>query len=141
MYIIIYIERGITRFHTKARTASWLASVIYFNFYLQLFINPSICSNLAEECRLRYDIIAGLPVQWVLVKTNVFQKVLWNWYHQNARVFCWQHIMLDGRVFQKTVEIPMGTNCAPLLVDLFLYSYEPDGLLNHPQTPKTSQNL
>ena len=29
-------------------------------------------------------------------------------------------------VFQLTVGIPMGTNCAPLLVDLFLYFYEAD---------------
>ena len=29
-------------------------------------------------------------------------------------------------VFQLTVGIPMGTNCAPLLVDLFLYLYEAD---------------
>jgi hypothetical protein len=28
--------------------------------------------------------------------------------------------------FQQTVGIPMGTNCAPLLADLFLYSYEAD---------------
>ena len=32
--------------------------------------------------------------------------------------------IFGGRVFQQTVGIPMGTNCAPLLVDLFLYSYE-----------------
>ena len=31
--------------------------------------------------------------------------------------------MFDGRVFQQTVGIPMATNCVPLLVDLFLYSY------------------
>jgi hypothetical protein len=30
------------------------------------------------------------------------------------------------RVFPKTVGIPIGTNCAPLLADLFLYSYEAD---------------
>ena len=29
-------------------------------------------------------------------------------------------------VFFKTFGIPMGTNCAPLLDDLFLYSYEAD---------------
>jgi hypothetical protein len=29
-------------------------------------------------------------------------------------------------VFSKTFGIPMGTNCAPLLDDLFLYSYEAD---------------
>ena len=34
--------------------------------------------------------------------------------------------MFSGRVFQQTVGIPMGTNCAPLLADLFLYSYEAD---------------
>ena len=28
--------------------------------------------------------------------------------------------------FQQIVGIPMGTNCDPLLADLFLYSYEAD---------------
>jgi len=31
-------------------------------------------------------------------------------------------VIFGGRVFQQTVG--MGTNCAPLLADLFLYSYE-----------------
>jgi hypothetical protein len=35
-------------------------------------------------------------------------------------------VIFGGHVFQLTVGIPMGTNCAPLLVDLFLYSYEAD---------------
>jgi hypothetical protein len=34
--------------------------------------------------------------------------------------------MFGGRVFQQTVGISMGTNCAPLLTDTFLYSYEQD---------------
>jgi hypothetical protein len=29
-------------------------------------------------------------------------------------------VMFGGRVFQQTVGIPMGTNCAPLHADLFL---------------------
>ena len=29
-------------------------------------------------------------------------------------------------IYQQIVGIPMGTNCAPLLADLFLYSYEAD---------------
>ena len=33
-------------------------------------------------------------------------------------------VIFGGRVFQQTVGIPMGTNCSPLLADLFLYSYE-----------------
>jgi hypothetical protein len=47
-----------------------------------------------------------------------YQKVLWIWYHQHIRAFDWQHIcFLWGTC---------GTHCAPLLVDLFLYSYEAD---------------
>ena len=34
--------------------------------------------------------------------------------------------MFGGRVFQQTVGMPMGTNCIPLLADLFLYSCEAD---------------
>ena len=34
--------------------------------------------------------------------------------------------IFGGRVFQHTFGIYMGTNCAPVLADLFLYSYEAD---------------
>ena len=34
------------------------------------------------------------------------------------------YVVLGDQVFQQTIGIPMGTNCAPLLADLFLYSYE-----------------
>ena len=33
-------------------------------------------------------------------------------------------VKFGGRIFQQTIGIPMGTNCAPLFADLFLYSYE-----------------
>ena len=33
-------------------------------------------------------------------------------------------LRFGGQLFQQMVGIPMGTNCAPLLADLFLYSYE-----------------
>ena len=33
-------------------------------------------------------------------------------------------VEFGGRIFQQTIGIPMGTNCAQLLADLFLYSYE-----------------
>ena len=35
-------------------------------------------------------------------------------------------VVFAGKVFQQTVGIPKGTNCAPLLADIFLYSYEAD---------------
>ena len=34
------------------------------------------------------------------------------------------YVEFGGHVYQQTVGIPMGTNCAPLVADLFLYSYE-----------------
>jgi hypothetical protein len=34
------------------------------------------------------------------------------------------YVVVGGQVFQQCVEIPMGTNCAPLLAYLFLHSYE-----------------
>ena len=33
-------------------------------------------------------------------------------------------VEFGGRIFQQTIDIQMGTDCAPLLADLFLYSYE-----------------
>ena len=33
-------------------------------------------------------------------------------------------VEFGGWIIQQTIGIPMGTNCAPLLADLFLYSYE-----------------
>ena len=33
-------------------------------------------------------------------------------------------VEFGGRIFQQTIGKPMGTNCAPLLADLFLHLYE-----------------
>ena len=40
------------------------------------------------------------------------------------------YVEFGGCNFQQTIGIPMGTNCAPLLADLFLYSYEAEFLQN-----------
>ena len=37
-------------------------------------------------------------------------------------------VTFGGLVFQQSIGIPMGTNCAPLLADLFLHSYEAEFL-------------
>ena len=34
------------------------------------------------------------------------------------------YVVFGDQVFQQSVGIPMGTNCAPLLTDVFLYSYD-----------------
>jgi hypothetical protein len=39
-------------------------------------------------------------------------------------------VSFGGVLFQQVVGIPMGTNCAPLQADLFLYSYESEFLQN-----------
>ena len=44
----------------------------------------------------------------------------------NCLVFLVDSIFVDfaRKVWQQTVDIPMGTNCAPPLADIFLYSYK-----------------
>ena len=39
-------------------------------------------------------------------------------------------VQFGGHLFHQVIGIPMGTNCAPLLADLFLYSYENEFLDN-----------
>ena len=39
-------------------------------------------------------------------------------------------VQFGGRLFHQVIGILMGTNCAPLLADLFLYSYENEFLDN-----------
>ena len=50
-------------------------------------------------------------------------------------------VMFGGRVFQETVGIPMETNYAPLLADLFLYSYEADFIQSLLQRKEKKLNL
>ena len=35
-------------------------------------------------------------------------------------------VKFGGSIYRQVIGIPMGTNCASLLADLFLYSYESD---------------
>ena len=39
-------------------------------------------------------------------------------------------VVFAGKVFQQIFGIPMGINCAPLLADIFLYSYEEECIQN-----------
>ena len=40
------------------------------------------------------------------------------------------YVQFEGMVYQQIVGIPMGTNCAPLIADLFLFCYERDFVSN-----------
>ena len=70
-----------------------------------------------------------------LVKAGVFSNKKYNSYK------CWScaelceafsflmeniYVQFDGMVYQQIVGIPMDTNCAPLIADLFSYCYERD---------------
>ena len=39
-------------------------------------------------------------------------------------------IRFDSELYRQIVVIPMGTNCAPLVADLFLFCYERDFMLS-----------
>ncbi len=38
------------------------------------------------------------------------------------------HVKFGYNIYRQTLGIPMGTDCAPLLADLYLYTYEYDVL-------------
>ena len=40
------------------------------------------------------------------------------------------YVQFEGMVYQQIVGIPMGTNCAPLIADLFLFCYEMEIMSN-----------
>ena len=40
------------------------------------------------------------------------------------------YVQFDGMVYQQIIGISVGTNCAPLIADLFLYCYERDFMSN-----------
>ena len=40
------------------------------------------------------------------------------------------YIRLGSKLYRQIVGIPMGTNCAPLEADLFLFCYERDFMLS-----------
>ena len=52
------------------------------------------------------------------------------------------YVRLGGQFCLQTIAIPMGTNCSPLLADLFLYSYENElaRLIKVAVGPKRSTN-
>ena len=40
------------------------------------------------------------------------------------------YIRFGAKLFRQIVDIPMGTNCAPLVADLFLFCYERDFMMS-----------
>ena len=40
------------------------------------------------------------------------------------------YVQFEGMVYKQIMGIPMGTNCSPLIADLFLFRYERDFMSN-----------
>ena len=58
------------------------------------------------------------------------------------------HYLLDNifirfglKLYRQIVGIPMGTNCVPLVADLFLFCYERDFMLSLTDNNLTSRNV
>ena len=91
-------------------------------------------------------------IEWTF-KRALKTKVHFNWHVMTERLFSlpltlWScqnvcdalsylldniYIRFGTKLYRQIVGIPMGTNCAPLVADLFLYCYERDFIdsLNH----------
>ena len=46
-------------------------------------------------------------------------------------------IRFSSKIYRQIVGIPMGTNCAPLVADLFLFCYERGFMLSLPDNNQT----
>ena len=57
-------------------------------------------------------------------------EIFWCRCHKYAGLIDNIFVEFGGRIFQQTIGIPMGTNYASLLADLFLYSYDADFVKN-----------
>ena len=75
--------------------------------------------------RFQYIVIGYKDTYFVRDQSDAPQK------YSDADVIKMLEYLIDnifvdfgGRIFQQTIGIPMGINCAPLLADLVLYSYE-----------------
>ena len=53
--------------------------------------------------------------------------VMWSFFYFRIEKI---YVQFDGMVYQQIVGIPRGTNCAPLIAELFLNCYESDFISN-----------
>ena len=75
--------------------------------------------------RFQYVVIGYKDTYFVRDHFDAPTKIPSSRYHKDAWISNRQYFVeFGGRIFQQTIGIPMGTKCAPLHADLFLYSYE-----------------
>ena len=72
---------------------------MFFFFFFFFFLISDVCNNNLWSCQNVWDAL-------VYLLDNIFR--------------------LGTRLYRQTIGIPMGTNCTPLVADLFLFCYERD---------------
>ena len=97
-------------------------SVLVFLLIFPIFLHFRLLNG---NRRFQYVVIGYKDTYFIRDHSDAPQK------YSDADVIKMLEYLIDnifvefgGRIFQQTIGIPMGTNCAPLLADLFLYSYE-----------------
>ena len=60
----------------------------------------------------------------------LLQKTLKNIMHGRVKMLDNIFIRFGTKLYRQVVGIPMGTNCAPLVADLFLFCYERDFMMS-----------
>ena len=121
----------------KAQSLHSVNSIKYFNFSTLYTTIPhdklkSKLKEIINQCFFHKN--GNRRFQYVVLTTRHILRsgTLWcTTKYSDADVIKMLEYLIDnifvefgGRIFQQTIGIPMGTNCAPLLADLFLYSYE-----------------
>ena len=86
----------------------------------QMFKSDTLEKRLG--CWVSFDSWCILCMRYLNMKTSREHTACANKYSEGDIQIIF--VEFGGWVFQQTVGIPMGTNCAPLLADLSLYSYE-----------------
>ena len=68
-----------------------------------------------------------------LGESKAFENLKWSCQNVcDALTFLLDHIFIrfGTELYRQVVRIPMGTNCAPLVADLFLFCYEMDFMMS-----------
>jgi hypothetical protein len=106
-----------------------------FEFCLKNMWNCSLTQQILSHSFYRWKLyelflLSGFlichAVGWYIALKN--QKFWWRIPERKILIIDNTFVFFGGTLFQQVVGIPMGTNYAPLLADLFLYSYESEFL-------------
>ena len=126
----------LTKLQNKRNAASSISTYDFSTLYTTLPHNliKDKLSNLIKKtfARERKLFLACNPSQAFFTDEPMKHYTMWTC----SEVCNALHLLLDNifvrfgdSIYRQVIGIPMGTNCAPLIADLFLYCYERDFML------------